>query len=227
MNIRDNEQRKIIERIKNGDTEAREKYVLHYYERIKGNLVKLQIPEEYHEDILHDCIIAVMRLIEEIDLSKQSHVCQIFHVKIVEQIAKSLARIYAYTKEINGKRVNSPSIYLRNKGVRYTNYDIIEEYLSDGVLPETVIVDKGTTLRDTEDKVINRQIENEYWRYVDTQSPLKQDIITGRMPITDCAIESLSTIAERNNCSRAYIYQEAGRQRKLLSRSTNLRGYLK
>lgn len=227
MNIRDSEQRRIIERIKNGDTVAREKYILHYYERIKGNLAKLKIPEEYHEDILHDCIITVMKSIEEIDLSRQSFVCQIFHVKIVEQIAKSLARIYSYTKEINGRRVNSPSIYLRNKGVKYTNYDIIEEYLSDGSIPETVIIDEGTPLRDTEDRVINRQIENEYWRYVDTQSPLKQDIITGRMPLTDCVIEPLGAIAERNNCSRAYIYQEAGRQRKLLLRSTNLRGYLK
>ncbi|MBR4231226.1 MAG: hypothetical protein IKR74_03615 [Bacilli bacterium] len=227
MNIRDSEQRIIIAKIRNGDKEARENYILHYYERIKGTLVRLQIPEEYHEDILHDCIIAVMGLIEEIDLNKQSHVCQKFNVKIVEQIAKSLACIFVYSKKVNGKKVNSPSIYLRNKDVRYTNYDIIEEYLSDGKLPEMVIADKGTSLRDTEDRVINRQIENEYWGYVDTQSPLKQEIITGRMPITDFEIESFGKIAERNNCSRAYINQEASRQRKLLLRSTNLRWYLK
>ena len=85
MNIRDSEQRIIIAKIRNGDKEARENYILHYYERIKGTLVRLQIPEEYHEDILHDCIIAVMGLIEEIDLNKQSHVCQKFNIKIIER----------------------------------------------------------------------------------------------------------------------------------------------
>lgn len=227
MNIKDNEQRKIIESIRNGDSKAREEYIMHYYERIKGSLERLQIPEEYHEDILHDCIIAVMKELEEIDLTKQSHICQKFNIRVVEQIAKSLARIYTYTKEINGKRVNRPSIYLRNKDVRYTNYDIIEEYLNCGELPETVFVDNGTALRDTEDRVINREIEREYWGYVDTQSPLKQEIITGRMPVDTTPIESFGDIAERNNCSRAYIFQETNRQRKLLLRNTTLRWYLK
>ena len=218
MNIRDDEQRKIIESIRKGDKEARDKYILHYYERIKKNLVKLQIPEELHEDILHECIIAVIETIYEADMDNQYFVSQIFHKKIMEQIVKSLGTRYSYARKVNGRIVHSPSIYLRITKPNYNNYDIIREYKEHGVLDEGEIPEFVSDERDTEDRAYNRMLCEKYWSYVNQLPENKQKVVIGRIPIASGYEESRQTIAEHSNCSRSGVYKSEMRIRKKMQK---------
>ena len=227
MQYNDYYQRQLINFAKKGSIVHRDKIILYYYERIKRNLVSLNIPKEFHDDITQDCIIKVMENIYTIDFNNYKHVCAILHYIIVKQVTKSLKQFYAYERQYNGKIYRHPGLYLYAlNGYHYQYQDIIKEYLEYGHIKEDIVVDSKTSDRVVEDQVIEKIFVEEYWKFVNEQTPMKQEIIKGRFPIAGCYEESGEDIVEVTGCARSYVYAEANRLKRKLLYNNRLKDYL-
>lgn len=220
--------RELLMEAKNGIGDARETLILMYYQRIKKILMDLKIPNILHEDILHDCILSTIEIINELNADDYDYIYGKMRAIVIKQVAKSLEFFYDYNKDIDGKVFDKPSSYLSYVTKhKYNFYNIINEYIRYGTIKESIINDEISSDRVVEDTAIDDAIKEEYWKYVSNEEPVKQLIITGRFPIDECYEENKTNIAKKLGCSRNNIDQEEKVIRARMSRYSKFYQYLR
>ena len=221
MNITDAEQRKLILLARDGDLEARDKLLLFHYGKTKELLVSLDVPEDYHNDIMQDCVISFIDAINNRSVESTQTINCMMYCIVIACAKRFLKKLYIY----NGK-FDTPECSIAAEGVYPTNIRVLKELLENGIYNEEVIMDEGTSLRATEDEVIDGFIIDEYWRFVERQTPQQQDIIVGRIPIDDCYEESGRYYAQKYNCKSNNIMNITESAKKRM-RCCKIMGYLK
>lgn len=203
----DYRQRMIIDMIRLGNANWREKFFLYSYNKVINALKKYPIPSDILPDILQEVAINILETIDAYDFSKVSSVAVTIRQRAFKAVISYLYTIYDFQMTYNGRVYKNVITYWNAKN-HYTPLpsEILGELLRHGKRKNEIIDDIITTDDYMEDVVTNKMLTDRYFEILDKKQANYLEIMMGKMPIHESFANSDKDIMAVTGYSKANIY---------------------